>query len=255
MVSPKYFFSCIFLWCVSTAGAQYSEWKEFGLKGPVQSVTSRFYTGSNFNLTNFQIADSSAWTYKTIRFFNVRGMVEWYSSTNRFNLDTTSNLKAENISYVSYKFDSTHTKTSGAAYSKQTFAGVIRDVSTEHYQYAWLSPHRYIESVYDSTGVRLISTFEYELDADFFIIKELHQYSWGNSSVKQTYTVNYTKNDSGQIGSCTEQSGSDNEPSVKTYDYKSSDTYGNPTCFIIHVQKNNAVFDVMVVKEYTYFTE
>lgn len=246
------FFIVLFLACLNSS-AQYSEWKEFGLKGPVQSVTSCFYSENYFSETPLAIPDSLAWTHKTVRFFNTLGMVEWYFSTHSFT--DKDSIKTFNTTYVSYAFDSTQTKVGGAAHSKKVREEKVIGTSSENYSYQWLNPLRYIETVYDSSNTKLISTFEYVLDSDFFIISEHHKYYWGSTAVPQLYQIGYTKNSNGQIESCEEWINDGEIKSTKIYDYRTMDQYGNPTSFVVEVKTEINTYRFLVIKSYTYFSE
>lgn len=235
--------------------AHYSERAEFALNGPVESVTTRNFSADCYNASDFQITDSSRFTHKTVRFFNKDGMVEWYSSLSQVHDPTGVNTLVY-ATFISYAFDASGKKSAAFARSRQTRAGSLISTNETHYSYYWEDAYHYTESVHDSSRTHLISRFHYTLDSSFFILNERHEYYWKNrDTADATYEASYSKNYKGQIASCHALYNTNKNPFASTYDYKAFDAYGNPTVYILHVQTQDASFDQLVLKTYTYFED
>jgi hypothetical protein len=235
------------------SSAQYSEWKEFGLKGQVQSVTSRNYSGSTYDSTSLRILDSTQFDIKSVRFFTEVGMVEWYFCT--YGYLTNTNPTRYTI-YASYEFDSTNTKISAGAHTKKMRRDTLLSTTSERHTFQWITPYNYQELTYDSTGTKLIRTTDYQLDSSFFLIRETQHHPSKGAISAYTVSVDYTKNNNNQISSCIQTYSDLAESATLLYDYKSYDSRGNPTCYLVHtIENNNTVNTFMVVVEYTYFNQ
>lgn len=230
------------------AFGQLTDLREFGYKGPVESVTTLVYTRWSEDL----IPDSTACNQRSYRHLNTQGMVDYLNST-YYNLYITEGEAHTTMSNLSFSFDSTGVKTAGSGITTQLIGDSTVSVSDQSYTFEYIDQYTYVQRSFDRyTGSKNGEQWIHVNDSAF--ITSSRYDGFDADTVEFSYETAFQTNERGQIQSSMETNSFDSSIVYQHYAYKAYDAWGNPVVLLVTTQDGSYENAVLMLKYYTYYS-
>ncbi len=225
--------------------SQYTEWKEYGLKGKVKTITSYHYQLVKQKGDSFVPEDHSKWCYKITMCFSEQGNVDSIAYTYNYK-NFVPSMPYPSITFKYFYFDEEDGNRKG--FIKMQNAQQI----SSYLDLKWNGPYLYVEEQTEAEypiGKRITTTWlnkNYRDSAGMSI-------SYNGDSIYSKTGYVTTFNEKGEIESYLETDYTINYTNTVRYKFKKYDSKGNFT--LLHTSTQDEFPKQIEIRKYTYYRD
>jgi len=234
------------LTCTGISFGQYSEWKEYGLKGKVKSMV-RYHYYFKDELLNPDKIDTSKWSSKIFTYFNANGNVDsviYYSNPKSYDPEYIGEIHCSKNLYF---YDIKGQKRTGL---------YVPDCSLnikERMIYEWPNPYTYIERTFDYVTNKVKTEIFAYLHRNLRDSAGVSNYFVGDS-IYSSYSYTSTFDSNGRLEYYIERELPRNTIDTVRFKYTSFDKKGNQTKTLIF-RNSDAFPKAMYLRTYQYYKD
>lgn len=227
--------------------AQYSDLKEYGLKGKVKSMTRHHYLLVRENGSSIEPVNPEIWISKTITYFNKNGNIDSMTNCTNFQNYEPSIDRQTNYSRTIYYFDNKGRKTTGV------YIGNINEPEIEPILINWVNKYQYIEKTYRPNSTELKTSITAWLNVNYRDSAGMSLYYYGDSLMSDNRYISKF-NDKNELLYYVETELVGNEIDTIQVEIKTKDMKGNPTKTVMYKNRYPTKFS-LYIRTYEYYND